>query len=52
LTHPYFEDLHNVEDEPHADAPFDWEFDNFELEKGLMQTMVYEEALKFHPDSV
>ena len=49
LAHPYFSELHNSEEEPLAPQPFDWSFDNFEPTKEILQNMIYEEALKFHP---
>ena len=49
LEHPFFNGLHNSEEEPLASQPFDWSFDNFEPTKEILQNMVYEEALKFHP---
>ncbi|OMJ78032.1 hypothetical protein SteCoe_22275 [Stentor coeruleus] len=49
LEHPYFNGLHNPDEEPLASTPFDWSFDNFEPTKDTLQNMVYEEALKFHP---
>lgn len=30
--------------------PFDWSWDNFEPTKEILQEMVYEEAVKFHPE--
>jgi len=50
LAHPYFEGIHNPEEEPVADRVFDWSFDNFEPTKEILQTMVHEEACKFHPE--
>jgi mitogen-activated protein kinase 1/3 len=50
LTHPYFEGLHNSDEEPIAEEKFDWSFDNFELTKENLQTMVYDEATRFHPE--
>ncbi len=49
ISHPYFEGLHNPEEEPLSKTIFDWKFDDLELTKDNLQTMVYEEALKFHP---
>jgi hypothetical protein len=43
-------DLHSPEEEPLCEELFDWSFDNFELTKEKLQTMVYEESLAFHPD--
>jgi Serine/threonine protein kinase len=50
LAHPYFEGLHNPEEEPVCEQPFDWSFDNFEPTRELLQSMVYDEACKFHPE--
>lgn len=50
LAHPYFEGLHNPEEEPITTRPFDWSFDNVELTKENLQNMVYEESLFFHPE--
>jgi serine/threonine protein kinase len=46
LAHPYFEEMHNPEENPLADKPFDWRWDNFEPTRDLLQTMVYDEAHK------
>ena len=50
ISHPYFEGLHNPEEEPIADSAFDWKFDDVELTKENLQSMIYDESLKFHPD--
>ena len=50
LNHPYFEGLHNPDEEPIAEKVFDWSFDNFEPTKEILQKMVYDESLTFHPD--
>ena len=31
--------------------PFDWTWDNFEPTKEILQEMVYDISLKYHPDS-
>ena len=49
LAHPYFDGLHNPEDEPVAPEPFDWSFDDFTPTKPLLQSMIYDESLRFHP---
>ena len=51
IEHPYLEALHNPEAEPVADKPFDWSWDNFEPTKLILQNMVYDDSLKFHPVS-
>lgn len=50
ISHPYFEGLHNPEEEPISDYVFDWSFDDIELTKERLQNMIYEESLYFHPD--
>lgn len=50
LEHPYFEGLHNPEEEPKATTLFDWSFDDFTPTKPLLQSKVYDESLRFHPD--
>eukprot|EP01017_Pseudomicrothorax_dubius_P021801 TRINITY_DN2344_c0_g1_i1.p1 TRINITY_DN2344_c0_g1~~TRINITY_DN2344_c0_g1_i1.p1 ORF type:complete len:251 (-),score=40.03 TRINITY_DN2344_c0_g1_i1:84-836(-) len=50
LRHPYFESLHNPEEEPVCSEPFDWGWDNFEPTKEKLQSMVYDEAVHFHPE--
>lgn len=50
LAHPYFEGLHNEAAEPICEMPFDWSFDNFEPTKEILQKMVYDHALHFHPE--
>lgn len=47
LNHPYFEGLHNEEDEPVCEEPFDWTWDDFELSKEKLQEMVYNEAIDY-----
>jgi mitogen-activated protein kinase 1/3 len=49
LAHPYFEDLHNPEEEPMSKETFDWTFDNFEPTKEILQELVYNEAKQLHP---
>lgn len=50
MAHPYFEGLHNEATEPVCREPFDWSWDNFEPTKEILQDMVYDEGLKFHPE--
>lgn len=47
LAHPYFEELHNPEEEPECHQKFDFSWDNFELTKESIQTRVYNEAMEF-----
>lgn len=50
ISHPYFEGLHNPEEEPICEEAFDWTFDEVELTKENLQGMIYDEAIKYHPD--
>ena len=36
--------------EPECEEPFDWSWDNFEPTKELLQNMVWDESLEFHPE--
>jgi mitogen-activated protein kinase 1/3 len=49
LAHPYFDGLHNPDEEPVCENVFDWSWDNFEPTKEKLQTMVWEESLTYHP---
>ena len=51
LEHPYFEKLFVDIKLSDNECPtqFDWSWDNFEPTKELLQTMVWEESLDFHP---
>lgn len=49
LAHPYFEGLHNPEEEPVAESYFDWSWDSFEPTKDLLQSMVFDLSLQYHP---
>ena len=51
LSHPYFEGLHDPEQEPIATSSFDWSFDAVELTKENLQSMIYDESLYFHDEN-
>ena len=50
ISHPYFEGLHDPEQEPITTATFDWTFDAVELTKENLQSMIYDESLYFHDE--
>ena len=50
ISHPYFEGLHDPEQEPITTATFDWTFDAVELTKENLQSMIYDESLFFHDE--
>jgi serine/threonine protein kinase len=50
ISHPYFEGLHNPEEEPICESFFDWRFDDIELTKDNLQSMIYDESLCFHSE--
>ena len=47
LAHPYFEDLHEPDEEPLAEEVFDWSVDKFEPTKDGLKDMVYKLACDF-----
>ena len=50
ISHPYFEGLHDPEQEPITTTTFDWTFDAVELTKENLQSMIYDESLYFHDE--
>ena len=48
ISHPYFEGLHDPEQEPTADSVFDFSFDKDSLTKEKLRSMIYEESMRFH----
>ncbi|KRX09319.1 Protein kinase-like domain [Pseudocohnilembus persalinus] len=52
LQHPYFEELHNPEDEPASEQMFDFSWDDFKLTKERLQSYVYDEAQSFQAQQV
>ena len=42
--------MHDPEQEPITTSPFDWSFDDVELTKENLQSMVYDESLYFHDE--
>ena len=51
ISHPYFETLHNPEEEPISESAFDWSFDDIELTKDNLQSIIYDQSLNFHPEN-
>ena len=50
ISHPYFEGLHDPEQEPITTSSFDWTFDAVKLTKENLQSMIYDESLYFHDE--
>ena len=50
ISHPYFEGLHDPEQEPTADSTFDFSFDKDSLSKEKLRNMIYEQSMRFHVD--
>ena len=50
ISHPYFEGLHDPEQEPITTSSFDWSFDAVKLTKENLQSMIYDESLYFHDE--
>lgn len=51
LDHPFLQSLHNLEDEPRATFTFSFDFENEELNKERIQTLIWEELRSYHPDA-
>lgn len=50
LKHPYMESLHNEEDEPVADKPFNFAFEDVAVKKEQLQHLIWEEIASLHPE--
>jgi serine/threonine protein kinase len=50
LKHPYFKDLHDAEDEPEGQEMdyFDFEFENYNLDKEILRELILDEVLLYH----
>nr|BAM08274.1 mitogen-activated protein kinase HOG1 [Moniliella megachiliensis] len=48
LTHPYLAPYHDPTDEPDAEEPFDWSFNDADLPVDTWKVMMYSEILDFH----
>lgn len=52
IMHPYFhESFKDFGEPPKSETIFDWSWDNFELTRELLQTLIYMESLCFHPET-
>lgn len=45
LSHPYLAPYHDPTDEPEADEPFDWSFNDADLPVDTWKVMMYSEIL-------
>ena len=50
ISHPYFEGLHDPEQEPTAESNFDFSFDKESLSKEKFRSMIYVQSLHFHEE--
>ena len=48
IAHPYFEGLHDPEQEPTADAIFDYSYDDNDISKEKLRNLIYEQMMHFH----
>lgn len=50
LTHPFFKDLHDPNDEMTSEALsyFDFEFENYSLDKKILRELILDEILLYH----
>lgn len=49
LKHPFFEPLHNPDDEPTSRRPFDFTFENEKLHRNRLRHLIWEEVGDFRP---
>jgi len=51
LAHPYMASLANPDDEPICDKKFEFEFENVELSKEMLQELMWEEMARYHREA-
>jgi len=49
LKHPYFSSLHSSDDEPVAERPFDFSFEDEKLYRVRIQELIWQEVCHFRP---
>ena len=47
IAHPYFEGLHDPEQEPTADGVFDYSYDESDISKEKLRSLIYEQMYIF-----
>eukprot|EP00977_Amphora_coffeiformis_P017340 scaffold5558_cov162-Amphora_coffeaeformis.AAC.6 len=52
LKHPFFEPLHNPDDEPVSRRPFDFSFENDKLDRNRLRQLIWEEVGDFRPHAL
>jgi len=52
LKHPFFEPLHNSDDEPVSSRPFDFSFENEKLHRLRLKELIWEEVGELRPSSL
>lgn len=53
LTHPYFAEFHDPEDEPVSDPlhPYDFDFELYDLSTDQLLDLLYDEVMLYHDES-
>jgi len=49
LAHPFLSQLHSPDDEPVAETPFDYSFENEKLVRIRLQELIWQECRHFRP---
>lgn len=52
LKHPFFESLHNPDDEPVSKRAFDFSFENEKLHRNRLRQLIWEEVGGFRPSAL
>eukprot|EP00191_Tetraselmis_sp_GSL018_P006474 CAMPEP_0177608022 /NCGR_PEP_ID=MMETSP0419_2-20121207/18239_1 /TAXON_ID=582737 /ORGANISM="Tetraselmis sp., Strain GSL018" /LENGTH=377 /DNA_ID=CAMNT_0019102663 /DNA_START=407 /DNA_END=1540 /DNA_ORIENTATION=- len=50
LEHPYLASLHDVNDEPTCEAPFDFDFEDDNLNETKIADIIFQDVLHYHDD--
>lgn len=51
LNHPFLQSLHEINEEPICSSPFMFDFEQATLSEEDVKELIWEETLKFNPDT-
>lgn len=49
IKHPYFKQFSQLEP-PESENVFDWSWDSINVDRNMLQRLIYYESCKFHPE--
>lgn len=52
LNHPFLSSLHEINEEPTCQSPFNFDFEQTSLSEEDVKELIWKEALKFNPNKM